>query len=246
MKIILLSLAAAATSPLLYGQQAAPPPPLVSTTGSAEIRVVPDLADLSFEVEVRSADLATARKQQAERATKVLAALRAGGIPEAELQTSQVQIDANYSDNSDHYRETDKVKFYRVWQDVCCTLHDLKKVPDLTAGVVAAGATGVSTASFRTSELRKYRDQARAQAVRAAKEKALALAAELGVKVGKPYSISERAGLDWGNGMNNPSRSQNFQNSATAVEHPEDGTNPAFAPGMISVAANVSVSFVLE
>jgi hypothetical protein len=116
------------SSPVVFAQQHPPLPPLVTTSGSALIRVTPDLADLYFEVEVRNSDLTLARKQQAERATKVLAALRAAGVVEAELQTSQAQIAADYTDRR---QETETVKFFRVTQSITCTLHDLKKVPNI-------------------------------------------------------------------------------------------------------------------
>lgn len=240
MKSTLLLFAAAVAAPLMYGQQVAPLPPLVSTSGSAQIRVAPDLADLYFEVEVRDADLTAARKQQAERATKVLAALRAAGVAEAELQSSQVQIAPDYTDRR---QETEKVNFYRVSQSISCTLHDLKKVSDVTVDAVVAGATGVRDANLRTSQLRKYRDEARAKAVRAAKEKATALAGELGAKIGKPYTITE--GFDDGS-RRSTSNSGNFQSSGLDSEPSGDGATSTFAPGTISISASVNVSFVLE
>jgi len=240
MKATLVFIAAAIAAPVAFGQQAAPQPPLVSTSGSAQIRVVPDLTDLYFEVEVRHADLSIARKQQAERATKILAVLRAAGVAEAELQSSQVQISPDYTDRR---QETEKIKFYRVSQSICCTLHDLKKVPDVTADAVIAGATGVRDASLRSSQLRKYRDEARAKAIQAAKEKAIALATELGSKVGKPYTITE--GSDYGSRQNYVNNPNNFQTSMDG-EEPGDGTMPTFAPGTISISANVNVAFILE
>ena len=79
MKTLPLLIATAVTFHTAFAQQPAGAlPPLVTTNGSAQIQVVPDLADLNFEVEVRGTDL-IARKQQAERATKVLATLRKAG-----------------------------------------------------------------------------------------------------------------------------------------------------------------------
>src|SRR5262249_17940907 len=119
--------------------------------------------------------------------------------------------------------------------------HDVKIVPDLTATVITAGATGVRDINLRTSQLRRYRDEARAMAIRAAREKATALAAELGVKVGKPYTITEGynyGSLSAGNSMNNA--------QAAMDAAPGDGAIPAFAPGSISVSANINVSFLIE
>ena len=217
-------------------QQAASPPPLVSTSGNAVIRVVPDLVDIRFEVEIRNADLTLARQQQAERTIKVLAALRAAGVAETELQSSHVQISPNYTENRE---QTEKVKFYSVSQSISCTLHDLKKLPDLIAGAVTAGATSVERASFRTSELPKHRADARAKAIRAAKEKATALATELGAKVGKPYSITESTPSDWSGNII----------TANVISQPiftQGETSPTFAPGTIAISETIQVSFILE
>jgi len=239
MKTILLALATAlATSPA-FAQQPPPAQPLVTASGSAQIRVVPDLADLSFEVEVRDADLMAARRQQTERVTKILAVLRAAGVAETELQASQVQISPNYTNNRE---ETEKLKYYSVSQSISCTLHDVKKIPDVTTDVLSAGATGVRDAILRSTELRKYRNEARTKAIQVAKEKASMLAAALGAKIAAPFSIDEGTGNDWNGGFTDLNRPIYWKESA----EPEDGTLPAFAPGTIGITANVRVAFVLE
>ncbi len=232
----------------LCAQENVPCRPLVSTTGSAEIKVVPDLADLSFQVEARNTDLTKARTEQAERMSKVLATLRNAGIKDNELQTSQVEIAPHY-DNRENGPfeptpgrqpvESVTARFYSVSQYVSCTLHDIKTIANVTAGAMTAGVTGIQGATLRTSELRKYRDQARAQAIRAAKEKAVALAGELGAKAGRPFTITENA---YGGGQ--MFNAGNYQRSASVAG--SDSGESTFAPGTISVSAHVSVSFVLE
>jgi uncharacterized protein YggE len=225
------------TTPVLLAQEAVNVPcrPLVSTTGSAEIRVVPDLADLVFQVD---------------RMSKVLGMLRHAGIKDSELQTSQVEIVPHYENDNrgggpfSESRPVESVaaRFFSVSQYVSCTLHDVKKVANVTTDAVAAGVTGIQGVSLRTSELRKYRDQARSQAIRAAKEKAVALAGELGAKVGRPFSITEKENTnDFGNPMFN---SSNFQRSVSAPGGENGETS--FVPGTISISARVSVSFLLE
>ena len=249
MKIFLLFVATVIATPFARAQQAAPEPPLVSTSGTAEVKVVPDLADLHFEIEVRNAELVTARKQQGDRAAKVLAAIRALGIAEADLQAADISITPNFTESRRDYVETAKVRFFSVSQVVAVTLHDVKKVPDVIAAAVGAGATEARLASLRTSQLRKHRDAARANAIKAAKEKAVALASELGVKVGKPYRISEvMLSPHWGG--------NSFSNNSAQISAPGGGgaggdgedehSGAAFAPGTISITATVAVSFLLE
>ncbi len=247
MKKLLLLLATIAAAPLAFAQQQAPQPPLVSTSGTAEIKVAPDLADLQFEVEVRGPDLTAARKQQGDRAAKVLAAIRALGVPEADLQAANISITPNFTESRRDYAETAKVRFFSVSQVVAVTLRDVKKVPDAIAAGVGAGATEARLGALRTSQLRKHRDAARANAIKAAREKAAALAGELGVKIGKPYQIFEAMSYpSWGG--NNLSLSNTTQVQGTVVQQ-DDGeaaSGSAFAPGMISISATVHVSFLLE
>jgi uncharacterized protein YggE len=242
----LVALILAATAAAAPGEETVPGRALVSTTGSAEIRVVPDLADLIFQVEVRNANLSQAQKEEAERVTKVLAALRGAGITEAELQTSQVEIAPRYDNHVNELAlESTAVRFYSVSQHISCTLHEVKRIPAVTADAVSAGVTGINGAVLRTSELRMYRDQARAKAIRAAKEKAVALASELGAKVGRPYTITENATESrWLWPAYNTANSQ--VNEASGARAIGDTTESTFAPGRITVSASVSVSFILE
>ncbi len=216
------------------------PPPLVTTTGNSEVKVVPDLADLRFDIELRNTNLKTALAQEAEKMSQLVAALKAAGIGERDLQTSQVTINPVYQQENGTYAETAKIAFFSVSQTVGCTLRDIQKITAITTRAIDAGANRVSGVTLRTSKLRQYRDQARVMAVKAAKEKALALAGELGSKVGKPHSITEQSSeipaILLGNSF--------AQNAAAAPG--DSGSNSAFEPGTISISATVTVAFVLE
>ena len=115
-------------------------------------------------------------------------------------------------------------------------------------GLLTHGINTVQGISFQTSELRQYRDQARAMAVRAGKEKAEAMASELGVKVGKVYNVNVNDGGGWWDGMGywgggfGGGRFQNAVQNAGGT--PDD--EGAFSIGQISVSASVNVSFLIE
>jgi len=61
-----------------------------------------------------------------------------------------------------------RLKGYSVQKTIVVTLSDLSKFEDLLSGVLEAGANYVHNVEFRTTELRKHRDQARALAIQAA------------------------------------------------------------------------------
>jgi uncharacterized protein YggE len=102
---------------------------------------------------------------------------------------------------------------------------------------------------FRSTELREHRDRARDLAIRAAKEKAVALAGALDQKVGEPIAIHEEHngwysgygawwGSHWSGGMTQ-NVIQNASSDGLAVEG-------SIAPGQIAITARVSVSFELN
>jgi len=216
------------------------PPPLVTVTGNSEVKVVPDLADLRFNIEIRNNNLKVALAEEAEKMSQLVAALKAAGIGERDLQTSQVTINPVYQQGKGTYAETAKIAFFMVSQTVGCTLRDIQKITAITTRAIDAGANRVSGVTLRTSKLRQYRDQARVMAVKAAKEKALLMAGELGSKVGKPLSITEESSeipaIRLGNSLS--------QNAAAAPG--DSDSNSDFEPGTISISATVTVAFVLE
>jgi uncharacterized protein YggE len=117
------------------------------------------------------------------------------------------------------------------------TLHDLSKLDDVMDAVIAAGGNEIDGIEYQSSELRKYRDQARDEAVKAAKEKAEALAKGLGNEIGRTYSIEEipqREGYYYGGLM------------ANAVVSRKTAQGPSTAPGELTVEASVQVSFELQ
>ena len=101
---------------------------------------------------------------------------------------------------------------------------------------------------FKTRNLRPHRDEARQLAIRAAREKAQALSAAIGLKVGAARSISEGGfGYSgayrswWGWGGYGQGQSQNVMTTAGESE-PGGETLPL---GRIGVRASVSVTFEL-
>ena len=105
--------------------------------------------------------------------------------------------------------------------------------------MIKNGVNSVNGVFFTTSQLREHRDAARIQAVRAAREKATAMAKELDAKLLSVKSIQE-AGEP--RGMYNM-----MQNTNAAVFTPsDDGVEKVLAPGQIEVTANVNVEFYLR
>ncbi len=214
---------------------------VVNVTGDAEIKVAPDEVVLILGVQTADKNMQVAKNQNDERVKRVIAMTRDLGIDPRYIQTDQIQIEPRYDGS---YAQSNFIGYF-IYKTIVITLKDVDKFESVYTAALGAGVTHVQGIQFRTTELRKYRDQARALAIKAAQEKASALAGELGQKIGPPQSINEEYSgwwswysTRWGGSM-----TQNVvQNIGGGAPNPE-GT---FAPGQISVSARVHVSFGLQ
>ena len=220
-----------------------PAPRLITVTGDADVLVTPDEVNLVLGVENGDRDLAQAKKQNDSRVARVISTLKNLGVEAKYIQTEQIRIEPRYTDA---YSRTD-VSGYVVRKTIVVTLKDIAKFEELQSAVLDAGATNVYNIQFRTTELRKYRDQARELALRAAQEKAAAMTKTLGQKAGKPQSVQENysnwwSWYDhwWGGGAMSQNVTQNLSASTSS------SNDSAFAPGQITVNARVTVSFEIE
>jgi uncharacterized protein YggE len=217
----------------------------VTVTGEAEVRVVPDEVILTLGVETWDKNLGRAKAQNDRIVGQVLALAGEHGVPAEHVQTDYVSIDPRYRDG--YYEQRDFIGYF-VRKNIVITLRDLSSFEPLLSDALEAGVNYVHGVEFRTTELRKYRDEARALAVEAAREKAVALAGGLDEDVGAPLTIREEQagwwssynawwGGSWSGGM-----SQNVIQELGGASYLADST---VAPGQIKVSARVSVTFEL-
>jgi uncharacterized protein YggE len=222
-----------------------PEPRLIKVTGDAEVRVAPDEVILTLGVETWDQDLDKAKKDNDQRVQKILKIAKEFKIEGNHVQTDHISIEPRYKDQWEHREFVG----YFVRKNVVFTLRDTSKFEDLLSSALAAGANYVHGVQFRTTELRKHRDEARALAIKAAREKAEALAGGLGQRVGKPHMIREdQAGWWswynnwWGSRWGRSSMAQNVVQSYSG----QTQSDSSIALGQINVNARVTVSFELE
>ena len=246
--ILLLALSLPATAPV-YAQTT--PPPQISLSGSAEVKVAPDEIMLNVGVETRAETLNPARLENDQKIAAVLAFLKQSKIKDADIQMDYINIQPDYRYENGSSESHVKPIAYLVRKNLEIRLTEVAGFQDVLTGMLTNGVNYVNGIDYRTTQLRKYRDQARSMAARAAKEKALALTAELGAKLGKVNSItaydsSGYSGSPWGmnrgfNGFNGQ-----VQNAVATGGGTSDNAGDTFAAGQISVSATVNVSFLIE
>lgn len=232
--LLVLSITLSATSAFA---QSSVDRPLITVTGQAEILVVPDEVAFNLRVDTLEKELPTAQAKNDQVVKALLALARKYQIPPSQVQTGHISLAQRFSDE-EVTKKPPVFLGYTVTKKVAIVLRDVSKAEDLLADIFRSGVTNIEDVEFRTTQLRKYKDQARAMAMKAAQEKAVALAREINQTIGKAYSIQEQ-GQTYG-GLPNNSNSSGLVSSSYSDE---DST---IALGQISVTARVVVSFELK
>ena len=236
MAAVLLALTAAA---LTTSAQEKSDPPLVTVAGEAEVSVSPDEVVFDVTVQTFSKVLKTAKTQTDEQLKALIALARRNGVAEADTQTDRIEVRPQFRGND----SSRTFLGYWVRKDLVVTLRDMSRAEALLSEMLDFNVWRVNSVTFQTSELRKHRDAARALAMKAAQEKASALAGAVGQKIGRAYSIEEET-------PTGRPQMQNFSTNAFIIEGEErsGGADSAgtLALGQIRISARVTVRFELE
>jgi uncharacterized protein len=225
----------------ILAQEREPSRPLVTVYGTADLKVVPDVVDVSIGIENRAKDLASAIDQQTSRVTEAITMIKKAGVDAKDIQTDFSSITPVYSD-SKNGRNLD---YFIVRKGIAFTLKDTSRFDNLIAGLTQAGINRVQNVRFRATDLRKYRDEARDMAVVAAREKATALAGKLDQRIGKAYTIDEDEPQIVAPLLRAyPGVLANATNEGDSGG--PDSSDSSLMPGQISIQARVKVRFELQ
>lgn len=222
----------------------------IQVSGTAVVNVKPDRALIQLGVQSNGRSAKEAQANNTATINKVIKALIALGIESKDIATDWYTIEPLYEDYDSLH-----IKGYRIYNVIAITIRDVDKANDAIVAAFQAGANQVVDLEFYTSELRKYRDQARKMAMKAASEKAKALAQTAGADTGCVLSINENTSSyfnGWGwwwsrYGNNQSNMTQNVAQNAA----PSGGESTAIdegpiSTGMISIRAEVSAIYSLK
>lgn len=162
----------------------------LSVVGEGKVEVIPDTAYVDVGVSFDSVLAADeAQKRLSEQNNKIIAAVRALGIPEENIKTSNYSVSPNYEYDAGRSRQNGFVGN--------ATITVKTEKIDLAARIIEeatkAGATQVGSARFVVDKPENYREQARDKAIANAKDQAEKLANSLGIKLGRVTNIVESA-----------------------------------------------------
>lgn len=165
--------------------------PSLNLSATGEVKVAPDMATITFGVVTEAATAQEAMAMNATRMTQVATALRRAGIAERDIQTSGLNLQAQY----DYVQnEPPKLRGYQATNRVTVNINDLTRVGTTADAVVAAGVNQIDGISFGLKDPKTAEDQARRLAVQALQAKARLYAEALGVQLGGIRSLNEGGG----------------------------------------------------
>ncbi|MEA9580138.1 SIMPL domain-containing protein [Xanthomonas sp. WHRI 10064A] len=161
---------------------------LLNVSAEAEAKRVPDIATLSAGVVTQAADSNAAMRQNAEQMSKVMAAVKAAGIADKDVQTSGINLSPQYT-----YKENEAPKIigYQASNTVSLKVRDISKLGKVLDTLVAQGANDINGPSFSVDQPEEAYDEARVAALKKAQARAETYAKSLGLKVRRIVSISE-------------------------------------------------------
>ena len=211
--------------------QVAAVPTLLTLSAEASANAAPDVADIGAGVVTQATEASAALSANAEKMTRVVAALRKAGVTERDIQTSGLNLQPQY-----RYEQNQPpvLTGYQVNNRVSVTLRDLRQAGKIIDTLVAEGANQVDGPSFRVDKPEPLMDKARAEAVRIGKSRADLYARAAGMKVRRILSMSEQGS------------SQPMPMPMPRVMAMEAKADSPIAPGEVRLAAMLTMVFELE
>ncbi len=198
----------------------------VTVTGEATVEATPDMATISLGVTTDGDTAAVAMAANTIALQAVMARLKAAGIEDRDLQTSNLSLNPNWVgyDGS----STPRIAGYVASNMLNVRVRALETLGTVLDASIADGANTMNGITFELSTPRPVQDEARKAAVEDARARAELLVSASGGTLGKIVSITENAGY----GAPMPM----FRTDAAAAPVP-------VASGQIGLMASVTVVY---
>lgn len=210
----------------------------ISVTGTTVTRSAPDVINWHISTTDHDKDLVRAKQLSDANMKKILALREQLEINPGDLQTGHLNIQKIY--NRDERGHSTSFRHFQVTRQVTIKQRDLGRFDEYLTALVGSAELEASF-SFESTSIHELRQETRLKAITIAKEKAEAMTAALGVKLGRVLTIEEHL----------PQSSMQSLTSNSARIHggenlPVDVATGTFVPGSIDTKISVHVTFEIE
>jgi uncharacterized protein YggE len=205
----------------------------ITVVGTGTATGTPDQANVSIGVQTQSTTAQQAVSDNQAQMNILLSALKDLGIADKDMRTSNYSV---YTENQPSQTNPDGKPasgsvIYHVSNQVDVTIRDISKLGDLLDKAVTSGANSIYGVSFSVADPSKLEGQARAAAVKDAKDRAESIASLEGLSLSSVISISEVSAAP------GP-----LYNAAVGM----GGGGTPIQPGEMTIAVSITVTYSIK
>ena len=164
----------------------------VTIQGKGSVKAAPDKVSVSAGVESQAPTAKDALAKNTAAMTRVVEALKEGGIDPKDIQTTNFSVSPRY-DNRDDGKPA-RIIGYSVSNAVFVTTHDIGKLGTILDQLVTAGANSIGGISFDIDKPDDKQNEARKLAMADAMAKAKLYVEAAGAELGPVMTITEQGG----------------------------------------------------
>lgn len=211
--------------------------PVVTLNVTETVEAAPDMATVGTGVQTRAMTAAQAMGDNATQMTSLINALTKAGIARKDIQTSGINLSPQYDysgRNPDGSQSPPKFTGYEASNQLTVKLRDIKSVGPMLDKMVAAGATNLSGPTFTISDPTPMIVQARAAALKTAKQQGDFYAQATGYRSARLLSIAESSSSG-----RQPMPMMAMRVKAEMADTPVE-------PGQVSSAVTLTVQYALD
>ncbi|MGN1368339.1 MAG: SIMPL domain-containing protein [Aristaeellaceae bacterium] len=203
----------------------------IMVTGSAAVTLKADYARISMGVSTSASTVDSAAQKNNAAIYALIDALKAAGIAEADIATSNYSVYPEYDYSS---FGGEKLTGYNVTNQLTVIIRDMEHIGATLDKATAAGANNIYNIEFLSTQADAAEDEALAYAVQDAMRRAKLLADAAGLQLGGIVSISD----------NNTSWGINARTYASKLD--AEAVGNSILPDDTSVSASVTLVFELK
>ncbi len=204
---------------------------MVTVNGQGSITVKPDIAYITIGVETKNDDAQIAQKENAEKMTAVMEAMKKAGVKDDEMKTQSYNI----YQTRDWKNGVETAPYYVVNNSLKITTEDIDGLGKLIDAAATSGANNINSIQFGLKDDSALYNQALALAMDNAGGKAKAIFNAMSVKMTTPSKVTETS---FGGELLRNAGSMDF-----AAEAMMKSVSTPIQSGELTVTARVSVEY---
>ena len=175
----------------------------ITVSGQGKVYAKPDVAVVSLGVTTQAKTVADVTKSNTDKMNAVIEAVKKLGVEDKDIETTNYSLNPVYDSYAVPVSASSSVPViypvrtgttltgYKLDQNVQVKIRDFTKIGDVLSMATENGANVVGDLQFSIEDAEQFKTQARAEAIKQAKEKATILAQQTGINLGDIINVYE-------------------------------------------------------